>query len=1344
MAGSDSGIPTQPASYTIPTIGLLTRTLSDSPVTRWILPLSVTDSLLFIGENHVHRYDCDVFTGHVNYKEALPRFTSKIMAAAVLRGDSGANESTQQSDLADFVILTFDDGSLRVVRFLMTSSGLVAEPHGTRAMPRSLDPLQTIGTLLAVGPGSTSIAVAARERGLLILDSKFNSADASLGLEVGGPVQDHSHVIHMAFLQVSSDTIGACHLLLVKVVSKKLLLQTLDWSSKEGSSRARMLPPQRINLGKSFPTSCRGFGLTFRSDGALPDLLIPLGDRAAFILAASTGLFLFENLLSGHAEQTKIALPKMILQADLRPSRIWVSYVRRPQSDAVMLFGDDGLVVLLDHLGTATSDTWSVVAYARGISPLPDTHAVHCFTTDITAHDVVILRGSTGEGGVYMVFQKHEPDTQYGTLIFDRIQDLPSWAVSLDMLCSNLPNSADHMQHESDRCFVTSGAHHDSQVAELRSGIAAPVLFTFDLGSDQPPSRIFTTPFADEGKSMALLLSELDTSTALGTRAIRFDSDGVTILDASSGPEGSDGQIQQRGVDLDSSTIHVSPDHKSGAIIQITRKAVYRVFDLDLPVETLYSISDGEVEIIAADVLEQDTDTISAAFVTSDNSSDSPKNVTLHWISLKSHGQGADAGTTAESVYVTSSEQGFSEQRREIRLLCSLRNGTVEVLGLHGHSGDHEHKEQSNQDLLIPTDGLRIEHLETIRLGVTTVMMTPIKTHSGDCFLASCGPGLYVITPSSSSSSSDVQPLYITDRDDTSFKHKNISAVCQVRHDMETGGVNLNGCLVVLMGSDCFIAEIQPKTELAIPRSICATGTAASSFPIRLMYSEKLAHFIVATVETRHHPGSDQQYNRSVLEYRPSSTNNDAVQDKAVTRALFQTGERIYALSEWSYCNDEGKQYLFTLVATGLDTVSQDYKQKSSRGRIHLLQPRIKHGRIVDVTFRHSLKFDEPVYALAMYSPVAFICGHGQTLSAYQYWTSDKKWRLFSSYRLNSPAISISVKGGFVNVTTASDSLLTFAIMIPDSRVHAFVLISCDSRPANGLHHIDTMGFNAIDLEGSQEVYVSVTVLSTRTAEVRGLSTIMDPANTQFTNAVNLFSARLPYSLTRLQRFNATESRGRIETLVGLATNGALYGLGLLKAHDWARLKYMEVLVKRRYDSQAHQNLISELSRIPLGFSGLEPMTNESNAAFEARTGYDLAAINHTMETHRNRRISSVDSDGDETMHSGDLDTDNMSPIQYCEAHGSSFPRGERIKPEDMHVNGDVLGWLMTAPYRRDDEDGIGNITPEKRLETMLRAEARGSDRIGVFVREHLQEELQLVPEVLQLVRRSLKAWGYW
>ena len=126
------------------------------------------------------------------------------------------------------------------------------------ALPRSSDPLQRYGTLLAVEPHGRAIAVAAQEGGIMLLDtlrgqpgSAETAAGASPSLEQKRPfIQIEGLVYRMSFLQPPANDPDHIILLLVKCMDRKVFVQRVEWLASEGSSGAQVHNAQRITTGE--------------------------------------------------------------------------------------------------------------------------------------------------------------------------------------------------------------------------------------------------------------------------------------------------------------------------------------------------------------------------------------------------------------------------------------------------------------------------------------------------------------------------------------------------------------------------------------------------------------------------------------------------------------------------------------------------------------------------------------------------------------------------------------------------------------------------------------------------------------------------------------------------------------------------------------------------------------------------------------------------------------------------------------------------------------------------------------------------------------------------------------
>lgn len=615
---------------------------------------------------------------------------------------------------------------------------------------------------------------------------------------------------------------------------------------------------------------------------------------------------------------------------------------------------------------------------------------------------------------------------------------------------------------------------------------------------------------------------------------------------------------------------------------------------------------------------------------------------------------------------------------------------------------------------------MQIQVVERISLGVTTVLLTPLQSHDrrkSAAFLAACESSLFTVTVAVHQAGPifSVHPLWIIDRDEPGFAHDNISAITQIKHHNPIDGSDLFGHIAVVMGSKFLIATAPQRVGHPIPRTLYSLPEQKPGSPVRMLYSSRLAHFVLAVVERgeRTDTNTSTRYFRSYVEYRPISTNvlDDKEERRPPVQALLEAGEKVNSLAEWVYHNAEKKKYVFTLVGTDRTVRTEDGKSTKTRGRIHILQPTIRSGRVDSINFSNYIKFDDPVYAIAMVSPVAFVCSHGNRLSCYLYSAESRKWQYRSSARLSSPATNITFDDPFVHVTTTLDSVVVFWLIV-DSDDLSFIPIGKDSSQALGMHHQSIpISWAATPPPWSEEMdQPFISVMSTKTGQLHGLLNPGIRNGFAVFQSRRLFTAQLPHAVTRLRIAETSiDPLVKKNSILGIATDGTIYGASFLDVNTWARLKYLEALILRSEDGrppgEADTTESHTLPRHSTGLAGLQPYADEPDAVREGRTGFS------------------------DTLPQGTTDTDasGWRPLVYV-------PMPSRLRPEDMHVDGDVLNTLFVP-------DDMGPVEKVRRL---LKAEAENADAVGRFVREHIGEEMQLVPETVKLAQDALRSWGFW
>ena len=1351
-------------------LGLLTKTLHDSPVVHRALS-STTRGILYLNERSVRIHDVE--EGHLRYVATIDDFDCRILSAITFPVVS-EGEITYGNDLIKvedeksrnfgrlrFLAITLASAEL----VLFSLSGLTATdtptPIARFPLPANLDPLQCFGKFLAAEPHGRAITVAAPEAGILLVD-------VSKDEDMGDPGTDHVNmtqqrplipilgtILHMEFLYPPANDPDHIILLVIKVVERKILIQHIEWLYGGGTVSAKVHSASRIHTGGQFPT-----------------LLIPLQSSAAFLLACGTSLYLLTDLLSGHVQQSRVSIDSaenLSWTAYARPTSLNHDQNRQRDDDLVWLSTEQGSIFQFEITNTESGRKIECLPIASLEHPVSSIFNVVNSTDDEGM--LLLAGGETTSGGIY-----HAVTAADGEWDFTKIDIIQNWTPTLDLISSDLPRGHEKTTRSSDGLFVTSSSHNAGNVAELRSGLEARSGFSFSLDELRGCQSVWavSNPQVD---GLLLVLSYPAMSGPVATRVLSIDEEGVSLVELSEALNTTDEQSSSK-FDPGSPTISIGTHTDTGTIVQITDRALIAYHQAQ--VTSYHPELLQEEGVLAADLDLSNADQFCAALVIGDISkperldlvawhgsmlgedcarataevTDSPTalgiarvGVNLFAVAFATQDSrlcvylfdtDSDTITACDCVLGSASDvcDSIAILRRDpghdpiyrgrsttdsggadcfgVEILCGLRSGSLQMLTYtwseKSEQGPRTLGSSSSHD-----KGLYVVKVVLIRsapLGSTSVKITATPETSGTA-IAVCESSLFTVSCSASDLESSLKatPIWITDLGEPGYQQGPISAVAQTPYTTALASLGLATSLITISEDECRISEVSSGISKLVPRTLSIKGA-----PNRLTYSRQLSHFIVASMETIQGISNDapavanKQIRGLLIFQSPASVINIDDTDSSFLFHL-QSNEKVYALTEWVYRSPENKKYGFVLVATGI------HDANSSKGRIHILQPGLKRGRIDNMTLANTTKFDAPVYALSLFGDLAYVTCAGNWLVYAQYSVPEKKWVQRCRHRLSSPAVHITTSPPFIHITTAADSLTTFSIEETANDTPSIFLRphSTDTRPAPGLHHVTISSPSSL-LPLAQEPY-TLNILSSKTAQLRGL---LLPSSTSTTRVPSpcLFQAQLPRSLTRLavQNISPTPTTSPVHRIVGTSIDGSVTQLRLLSLHDWAGVRFLVALLQRssRICPYSYQSTLRAATRgrevygatmLPLGLRGLDLYEEESEGSFEGRTGL-------TVED-----VASLGG-GNDTLDPGDaMDVDGL---------GNRYA-GPRFRAEDMHVDGDVLQRLLD----RGGESLLREILKEE-------AESGIGDRVAVFIEENLERELRSVRDVILHVRRLL------
>jgi len=565
-----------------------------------------------------------------------------------------------------------------------------------------------------------------------------------------------------------------------------------------------------------------------------------------------------------------------------------------------------------------------------------------------------------------------------------------------------------------------------------------------------------------------------------------------------------------------------------------------------------------------------------------------------------------------------------------------------------------------------------------ITLGFTSVKLNsdanervdPDHGFSSLSAYATCGNGFFKIEWAGHGSQDlSISDVWVSDANETSLQQGAFTAFAMVP---PVDFLNpLSQALISTSGSRGFITKLEHLPKV-VPRSVKVKGS-----PNRAIYSHEYGCFVTVGTEYSLNPTSGQRDSGS-RSLRP------VVHFKATGweyKHRLDPGMLVFSITEWNYKDESGKKYANFLLGSGpIDSNS------SERGAITLLSPTLHKGAINEVRTKRVKSLETPVYSLAPYGVLGLVVCTGTWVYLYKYDPAERRFIERCRHLVGSPGVYVTSSPPLIRVSTIKDSLITLR---HDPRAETLEPIGLDSRERIAVHHLSleiphTTGPSSSQstvTHGSQTA--ALNIVTTRNRRIVGQTA---PASTSrsFSRTVGtLFEATLPQSMIRLKKANirppwkAASVPGVLEdSLVGMAVDGTITGLAILDPGLAHRLRWVQRLCERS--------------------AKICPM-----------------APRHSMI-----QFDGVLDDEDDFA---------LPPLGFDD--GAELAVGRvAVRPEEMHVNGDILQRLM--------ERGGAAC-----LRQMMENEAEGKDRLGDWMEENLEAQLNLVETLTKEVKSVLDRW---
>ncbi len=266
------------------------------------------------------------------------------------------------------------------------------------------------------------------------------------------------------------------------------------------------------------------------------------------------------------------------------------------------------------------------------------------------------------------------------------------------------------------------------------------------------------------------------------------------------------------------------------------------------------------------------------------------------------------------------------------------------------------------------TVDLHFGRTDAINVGFTSTRIIPDKSESTSAF-AICGVDLCRLGYSGGRTSGlSIRSIWITELKETAFQQSSVTAFCHIP-DAEDLDKYWTGAMACICGSQFLVARLDDEPK-PVPRRI----PMSDATPGRIMYCERLGKIVTASLQTHSPVVSPEEINsvKAQLQFV----------DGAKIVKTWPLAERIYAMLDWTFTDDQGRRFGFIVLGSG--------NQEGSLGRVAFLSAKFE-GSNVTVTEKFHLDFDKPVVALALFNQRQLVIATGSTLKVYSFDAEAKK-----------------------------------------------------------------------------------------------------------------------------------------------------------------------------------------------------------------------------------------------------------------------------------------------------------------------------------------------------------------
>ncbi|EHK20253.1 uncharacterized protein TRIVIDRAFT_58763 [Trichoderma virens Gv29-8] len=1184
-----------------PVCGILSQTIVESPVVRWVLPVRLRSSthndIAFIGEHFVQISQLGR-DGQVHDVLRKSDFGFRIRNAVVLGdnlehgldddpygvavkpeppssplspGAHGIFNDTQSNSLPPQLLVLMLESCQLLFLFVRerpdhTLEFVITKYDNPRLLPY-------MGYQLAVDPSSRYMAAATPEGIFVVYElealselNKQYTEQGSIEPIMSIRIRAVSGVIHkLEFLFPRRE--DEYHVILLLIVARR--------------ERSRGPPVSRMatyewELGEDLQTifAEERTGTRLPREHRMPMLLIPIRFKTAFFAVSQFHVGIVKYALSGSPEfeslPTQPPEPTSLYTGSGEP--LWVAWARpfrRKQyfekTDIIYLAREDGAIIHIEIDATELLPSVTNVGCVGANIDMAFATAYDIFS------DVLIIGGDSGPGGIWKLAPRQD---------LQKVGILPNWSPVVDMTTTNefsswYGNNADHQLAQSrttsqqrnkirkqDSIFSASGRGLEGSVVQWRWGIEARIGLDIETGEPIRQAWTFTAHRNNDRElygllalphsSVVLRLSEsLDQVDAIPPEDTPFDLASRTLHTV---------QVSETIVQITEMSINVAtPTASSRCLI------AEAVGMPDATAESAFCI--GHTVVFSTHVGQvsrlhtMKAEGIDFAMIGSWDAQGEVTCVSIFTVSSNSFIAAASMynGVPWISIYSASGEAIVSKS------ITSGQDGVdgAELEALTSISVAHQGEDQV--DLIL---GSRCGSLVTARIsdqspdnmtwnseaiGVARVEVFPFSvpyTETSTAF-ACCDNKLILLSNFSPDDCKFTSKHFVwpTDSNEPSMPSPPIHSVHRVPQNLS--GQDGHISLLILAGSRLLLADCGPRIG-NVPRSISIHGT-----PTRIIFSHVLNCLIVAMVTDDRPTLLFIDPETGLIISAPTDKDRHRVE---FISGLGRPGDRIFGLHEWLYKKD-GRMFPFLLVTTqhGELIIVSTEKFYAREGD--------PDSRQLRYWTRYKKRLRGEIFSITGDSEGLIYCVdrtlHWEVLDLVE-----RKLRPVKQFQLDSPATSLRVSGGKLFALTALHSLEVIDYQSEDEET--MELLHGDQVSRRAVHMIDVG--DPTDGHGRWPL----TLISDQGGIIAGVWVPLGQRDKEFdvvfegmlASSVRRFArahSRPPWLVDNTQRrYGTLPSTHDGTDIIGVSLDGSMHQFTLLGPELWRFLFTVQILAQRK------------------------------------------------------------------------------------------------------------------------------------------------------------------------------------